>query len=87
MIAVAAPGASFALPIGDVIDASAESARLEKALGKADKDAQGLRARLSNPRFAQNAEPEVIEETRARLAELDEDIARIRAALQQLKAL
>ena len=85
MIAVAAPGASFALPIGDVIDAGAETARLEKALAKTEKDASGLRGRLSNPKFAQNADPEVIEETRGKLADLDEDIARTRAALEQLR--
>ena len=87
MIAVAAPGASFALPIGDVIDAAAETARLEKALAKTEKDAVGLRGRLSNPKFAQNADPEVIEETRAKLAELDEDAARTKGALEQLRSL
>ena len=71
MISVAAPGASFALPIGDVIDAAAETTRLEKALARTEKDASGLRGRLSNPKFARNADPEVIEETRAKLAELD----------------
>lgn len=83
---MAASGASFALPIGDVIDAGAETARLEKTLAKVEKDASGLRGRLSNPRFAQNADPEVIEETRGKLADLDEDIARTRAALEQLRA-
>ncbi|AUH64014.1 valine--tRNA ligase [Paracoccus zhejiangensis] len=87
MIAVAAQGASFALPIGDVIDAAAESARLDKAKGKAIKDADGLRKRLGNPKFVENAEPEVIEETREKLAALDEDIARLDAALAQLAAM
>ena len=62
MIAVAVQGASFALPIGDVIDVPAETARLTKAKAKTEKDAEGLRKRLSNPKFAENAEPEVIEE-------------------------
>ncbi|PZO67166.1 MAG: valine--tRNA ligase [Paracoccus denitrificans] len=87
MIAVTVPGASLALPIGDIIDVAAETARLEKTLGKTEKDAGGLRGRLSNPKFAENADPEVIEETRAKLAELDEDIARTRTALDQLKAM
>ena len=87
MISVAAPGASFALPIGDVIDAAAETTRLEKALARTEKDASGLRGRLSNPKFARNADPEVIEETRAKLAELDEDAARTRGALEQLRSL
>ena len=87
MIAVAAPGASLALPIGDVIDVGAETARLAKAEAKAAKDADGLRKRLANPKFVDNADPEVIEETREKLAALDEDIARLHAALDQLKAM
>ena len=87
MISVAATGASFALPIGDVIDVTSETARLEKALAKSEKDAGGLRGRLGNPKFVENAGEEVIEETRAKLAALDDDIARTRAALAQLQAM
>ncbi|TJZ93394.1 valine--tRNA ligase [Paracoccus gahaiensis] len=87
MIAVSAQGASFALPIGGVIDVAAETARLSKARGKTEKDAEGLRKRLSNPRFVENAEAEVIEETQAKLAALDDDLARLRAALDQLAAM
>lgn len=87
MISVAAQGASFALPIGDVIDASAETARLEKSLTKSEKDANGLRNRLGNPKFVGNAGAEVIEETRDKLAALDDDIARLKAALAQLAAM
>jgi len=87
MIAVAALGASFALPVGAMIDVGAETARLEKAAAKAEKDASGLRGRLANPKFVEHAEPEVIEETRAKLAALEDDLARIRAALAQLAAM
>ncbi|MDB6181728.1 valine--tRNA ligase [Paracoccus fistulariae] len=87
MISVAASSASFALPIGDVIDVASERARLEKALAKSEKDAGGLRGRLSNPKFVENAGEEVVEETRAKLAALDDDLARIRAALAQLQAM
>ncbi|AGT07613.1 valine--tRNA ligase [Paracoccus aminophilus] len=87
MIAVSVQGASFALPVGDVIDVKAETARLEKAVAKTDKDANGLRNRLGNPKFVENAEPEVIEETREKLVALDDDIARTRAALAQLAAM
>lgn len=87
MISVAALGASFALPVGDVIDVAAETARLEKAVGKAEKDAGGLRGRLGNPKFVEHAEPEVIEETRDKLAALEDDVARLRAALAQLAAM
>lgn len=87
MISVAALGASFALPVGEMIDVKAETARLEKAAAKAEKDAAGLRNRLGNPKFVENAEPEVIEETREKLVALEDDLARIRAALAQLAAM
>ena len=87
MISVAAQGASFALPIGDVIDVAAETARLSKAVAKSEKDADGLAKRLGNPKFVENAEAEVIEETQAKLVGLQDDIARLRAALAQLAAM
>lgn len=87
MIAVSVQGASFALPIGDVIDVAAETARLQKAVKKSGKDAEGLQKRLSNPKFVENAEAEVIEETRGKLSALEDDIARLNAALAQLAAM
>ena len=66
---------------------AAETARLQKAADRAGKDAGGLRGRLSNPRFVESAEPEVIDETREKLAALEEEIARARAALDQLARL
>lgn len=87
MIAVTAAGASFALPVGDVIDVAAETARLTKSRERAEKDATGLRKRLDNPKFTANADPEVIEETRAKLDGLDENLTRLDAALAQLARL
>ena len=87
MIAVSVQGASFALPIGDVIDVAAETARLQKAEGKVRKDAEGLSKRLSNPKFVENADAEVIEETTGKLAALEDDIALLQAALAQLAAM
>jgi valyl-tRNA synthetase len=87
MISVSALGASFALPVGEMIDVKAETARLEKSVARAEKDAGGLRGRLGNPKFVENAEPDVIEETRDKLAALEDDVARLRAALVQLAAM
>ncbi|WP_374637657.1 hypothetical protein [Paracoccus sp. (in: a-proteobacteria)] len=42
---------------------------------------------MGNPKFVEHAEPEVIEETRDKLAALEDDVARIRAALAQLAAM
>jgi valyl-tRNA synthetase len=83
-ISVAVQGALFALPLEGVIDVAAEKARLEKALAKIEKDLGGLRGRLTNPKFVQNAAEEVIEETRENLARGEDEAARIAAAVKRL---
>ena len=70
-----------------MIDVAAETARLQKAEAKLRKDADGLSKRLSNPKFVENADAEVIEETTGKLAALEDDIARLQAALAQLAAM
>ena len=83
-INISVPGASYALPLEGVIDVAAERARLSKAAGKLEKDMAGLRARLSNPKFIENAAEEVIDEAREKLAEGDEELAKLSAALKRL---
>ncbi|MBU2992662.1 valine--tRNA ligase [Octadecabacter sp. 1_MG-2023] len=81
---VGTKGATFALPLADIIDVDAEKARITKSLGKVEKEAGGLRGRLGNPKFAENATAEVVEEAKANLALRTEEIAQLSAALAQL---
>jgi valyl-tRNA synthetase len=81
---IAVPGATFALPLADIIDVSAEKARLQKTLEKLGKDMGGLRGRLSNPKFVESAPEEVVEETREMLAEKEAEAARLATALARL---
>ncbi|MCF2869930.1 valine--tRNA ligase [Octadecabacter sp. G9-8] len=83
-LTVGTKGATFALPLADIIDVDAEKARITKALGKVEKEAGGLRGRLGNPKFAANASADVVEEAKANLALRDEEIAQLSAALAQL---
>ncbi len=55
-----------------------------KALAKVEKEAGGLRGRLGNPKFAQNASAEVVAEAQNNLALRTEEIAQLTAALAQL---
>ena len=75
------------LPLADVIDVSAEQARLSKALAKAEKEAGGIEKKLSNPGFLSKAPEEVIEEQRDRLAAAQSEAARLQAALDKLAAM
>ena len=83
-ITIAAEGATFALPLEGVIDVAEEQARLTKALEKLEKDLNGLRGRLNNPKFVASAPEEIVEENREKLALGDEEAGKIRTALARL---
>ena len=76
---------AFCLPLADIIDVAEEIARLEKTLGKLDKEIGGLLGRVNNPKFVASAPPEVVEETRANAALREEEAATLRSALERLK--
>ncbi|MCG6903466.1 MAG: class I tRNA ligase family protein, partial [Rhodobacter sp.] len=86
-ITIAVEGGTFCLPLADIIDVDEEIARLEKSLVKLDKEIAGLQGRLKNPKFAESAPPEVVEETRANAALREEEAATLRAALARLQEL
>jgi len=76
--------ATFALPLGDVIDLAAERARLAKGAEAAEKERDSLAGRLANPSFVERAKPEAVAKARedhdAKAAEAE----RLRAALARL---
>lgn len=80
-------GATLGLPLADIIDVDEEKARLEKSLKKLAKELGGLRGRLNNPKFAQSAPEEVVEETKANLAAREDEEAKLKEALARLSEL
>ncbi|GAB5432230.1 MAG: valine--tRNA ligase [Epibacterium sp.] len=83
-VSISAPGASFLLPLADIIDIDGEKARLEKSLGKLAKELGGLRGRLNNPKFIASAPEEVVEEARENLAAREEEETKLKEALSRL---
>jgi len=83
-ITLTVEGGTFCLPIADIIDVAAEKDRLQKSMAKLNKDLAGLRGRLKNPKFAESAPPEVVEESRELLTSKEDDHARLTAALVRL---
>ncbi|RMH02831.1 MAG: valine--tRNA ligase [Planctomycetota bacterium] len=69
-----AAGSVF-LPLPAGADRSALAASLEKKRGRVAKGIAGLEKKLGNPRFLANADPEVVESERARLADLRREAA------------
>ncbi|OWU83257.1 valine--tRNA ligase [Oceanicola sp. 22II-s10i] len=83
-ITVPSEGATFGIPLEGVIDVAEEKARLEKSLQKLGKEIGGLEGRLKNPKFAESAPEEVVEEARDNLAARQGEAAQIEAALKRL---
>ncbi|MCX7644357.1 MAG: class I tRNA ligase family protein, partial [Rhodobacteraceae bacterium] len=83
-VTVAVEGAAFALPLEGVIDVAAEKARLARSLERLEKDLGGLRGRLANPKFLDSAPEEVVEETREKLEQGEDEAGRLRSALARL---
>jgi valyl-tRNA synthetase len=78
-------GEVAALPLKGVIDLSAEQARLEKELARAEADIKRVDAKLSNEKFVANAPEEIVEEEKEKRDAAGARKARILEALELLK--
>jgi valyl-tRNA synthetase len=83
-VPVVAGREAAAMPLGDIIDVAAETARLRKEIGKLDGDIAGTEKKLENADFVAKAPEEVIEENRERLATAKAKRARLQEALRRL---
>ncbi|WP_157901957.1 class I tRNA ligase family protein, partial [Streptomyces kanasensis] len=77
-------GATVALDLSGTIDVAAERKRLAKDLAAAEKERAQAQAKLGNEAFLAKAPDQVVEKIRTRLAQADEDIARIGNQLANL---
>ena len=75
------------VPMKGLIDPTAELNRLAKAQEKLTKQAESLRSKLSNEAFASKAPANVVESEKAKLAEMDTQLAEMHKQIEQLKAI
>ena len=78
--------ATYALPVGDVIDLKAESARLQKEIKKLSDEVGKIDAKLGNAAFVSRAPEEVVEEQRERRSQAEQTRSRLSSALARLGA-
>ena len=78
--------ATYALPVGEVIDLKAESARLQKEIKKLGDEIAKIDAKLGNAAFVSRAPEEVVEEQRERRQQAEQTRARLSTALKRLGA-
>jgi valyl-tRNA synthetase len=76
--------ATACLPLGSLIDLAAETARLQKALGKVDADIAKIAGKLANEKFVANAKPEVVEAEREKITDLESQKASLETALKRI---
>ena len=75
------------VPMKGLIDPTAELNRLAKAQEKLTKQAESLRSKLSNEAFVSKAPANVVESEKAKLAEMDNQLAEMNKQIEQLKAI
>src|SRR2546421_447399 len=78
-------GEIAALPLKGVIDFSAEKARLDKELAKAEVDIKRVDAKLGNEKFVANAPEEIVEEEKEKRDAAVARKAKLQEALERLK--
>ena len=85
--AVLLGGVDAALSVASFIDLASERARLEKGVASAEQDIARPAKKLANPDFIARAKPEVVEAERAKLAEAEATLGRLKTGLARLRAL
>ena len=68
-----------------LIDPAAETKRLDKQLADKKKQLQGAQAKLENANFVKNAPPEIVQQQRESIADLQKQIAAIEGNIKDLQ--
>jgi len=79
-------GVEAYLPLSGLIDPVKERARLEKQSEKMSTEIQKLSGRLSSKGFTEKAPAAVVEKARAELAEMEDQLVKVKASLEALPA-
>jgi valyl-tRNA synthetase len=71
--------------LAGLIDLEAEAKRLEKHIADKEKSRDGVKAKLANEKFVSGAPPEVVQQQRDLLADIEKQIATLEENLQDLR--
>ena len=79
-------GATVLVELEGVVDFSQEAQRLQKAIGKLDKDLGGIEKKLANQGFLSKAPPSVVAEVRDKQARLADERDKLTAMRQKVQS-
>lgn len=83
-VCIVTDAAKIYIPMGDLVDFEAERARLNKELTSAQKQLDGINAKLSNENFVSKAPAPVVEAQREAARKLNEKIAMLNDSLSKI---
>ena len=75
------------VPMAGLIDAPAEAERLAKLIGKADRELEGVCARLAQAGFVDHAPATVVAAERTRATDLEHTLRALRMQLERVRKL
>ncbi len=84
--AAVAPGVEVYLPLAGMIDIGKEIERLQRDIQSMHAEAERVRAKLGNESFVSKAPAQVVQKQRDRLADLEDQLAKVRARVAQLES-
>ncbi len=82
----AVSGATVFVPLEGLVDFAAEVARLEKAIAKLEKEVAKSGKKLANQGFVSKAPAQVVEKEKAKLAQAEDRLARLRENLAKVRS-
>lgn len=83
-VCIVTDAAKIYIPMGDLVDFEAERARLNKELASAQKQLDGINAKLSNENFVSKAPAQVVDAQREAARKLNEKIAMLNDSLSKI---
>ncbi len=75
------------VPLGGLIDLGVEQARLAKEQERLSKLVQSSRGKLTNEQFVRNADPDVVEAERSKLASLEAALDKVTRYIEEINAI
>ena len=78
--------ATFALPLGDVIDVAVEYERLNREIAKVSAEIKQIEGKLANEKFTSRAPEHVVEEQRQRKLDAEGVVAKLNEALKRIES-
>ncbi len=84
-VSIVTPDATIRIPMDELVDKAAESARLQREAANVQKQLDGVKARLANKAFTDKAPAQIVETAREQAVRLEEKLALLEQSMKALR--